>query len=526
MNDSPSGLLLGCIADDFTGATDLANNLVRAGMRVVQTIGVPDGSRCRDADAVVVALKSRTMPAADAVAQSLAALRWLRAQGCAPVLLQGLLHLRFHAAGQHRPGGRGADGRAGRATSCCVTPAFPENARTVYKGHLFVGDVLLSESGMRHHPLTPMTDANLVRVLQAQSRGPGRADRRTRWCAAARRRSARASRRCAPRACRFAHRRRGRRRRPACTLGRALRRRAAGRRRLRRGHRPPAEPRPAPSTAAAALPPRARRCAPSSRAAARRRPTRRWRPSSPPAAPPSRSTRCALAAGDDVVGAALAWATPRLGAAPAAGLRHRRRRTRCAAVQQQLGAGDAGALVEDALAAIARGPGGARRAAAGGRRRRNLGRGACRRWACGSCASARRSIPGVPWCHAAATACGARRAPGAEVGQLRQRRLLHAGLRPPRMNEDAGPRRDLPRRPLPVRARLRARHRRQHQRAAGRRLPDHAHRRLPGLPASPRAGAAWTLQGRQLAGDARQQDPGAAPAHLRGAARSAQRRAA
>src|SRR3954468_15937746 len=74
-------LLLGCIADDFTGATDLANNLVRAGMKVVQAIGVPAGP-VADVDAVVVALKSRTIPAGEAVAQSLAALRWLRSQGC------------------------------------------------------------------------------------------------------------------------------------------------------------------------------------------------------------------------------------------------------------------------------------------------------------------------------------------------------------------------------------------------------------------------------------------------------------
>jgi uncharacterized protein YgbK (DUF1537 family) len=76
-----SRTVLGCIADDFTGATDLANNLVRAGMRVVQAIGVPVQALDAQADAVVVALKSRTLPAREAVAQSLAALRWLQAQG-------------------------------------------------------------------------------------------------------------------------------------------------------------------------------------------------------------------------------------------------------------------------------------------------------------------------------------------------------------------------------------------------------------------------------------------------------------
>jgi uncharacterized protein YgbK (DUF1537 family) len=164
-------LKLGCIADDFTGATDLANNLVRAGMRVVQTIGVPK-ARWTDVDAVVVALKSRTIAAGEAVEQSLAALRWLRAQGAAD-LLQVLLHLRQHAGRQHRPRDRCADGCArGCAGSdfTIATPAFPDNKRTVFKGYLFVGDVLLNESGMQNHPLTPMTDPNLVRVLQAQTR--------------------------------------------------------------------------------------------------------------------------------------------------------------------------------------------------------------------------------------------------------------------------------------------------------------------------------------------------------------------
>ena len=162
-------LLLGCIADDFTGATDLANNLVRAGMRVVQTIGVPSNP-VTGVDAVVVALKSRTIPAADAVGQSLAALHWLRSQGCRQFYFKVCSTFDSTPQGNIGPVAEALLEALG-ADFCCVTPAFPENARTVYKGHLFVGDVLLSESGMRHHPLTPMTDANLVRVLQAQSRG-------------------------------------------------------------------------------------------------------------------------------------------------------------------------------------------------------------------------------------------------------------------------------------------------------------------------------------------------------------------
>jgi uncharacterized protein YgbK (DUF1537 family) len=160
-------LKLGCIADDFTGATDLANNLVRAGMRVVQTIGVP-AAPVADVDAVVVALKSRTAPVAEAVADSLAAARWLRAQGAPQIYFKVCSTFDSTPAGNIGPVAEALLTDAG-GDFALVTPAFPENGRTVYKGHLFVGDLLLSDSPMRHHPLTPMTDANLVRVLQAQA---------------------------------------------------------------------------------------------------------------------------------------------------------------------------------------------------------------------------------------------------------------------------------------------------------------------------------------------------------------------
>ena len=163
-----SALLLGCIADDFTGATDLANNLVRAGMRVVQTIGVPGAALAVEADAVVVALKSRTIGAADAVAQSLAALRWLQGQGAQQCYFKVCSTFDSTPQGNIGP----VTDALMDALGCeltLVTPAFPDNQRTVFKGHLFVGDVLLSDSGMREHPLTPMLDANLVRVLQAQT---------------------------------------------------------------------------------------------------------------------------------------------------------------------------------------------------------------------------------------------------------------------------------------------------------------------------------------------------------------------
>ena len=160
--------LLGCIADDFTGGTDLAGMLVKAGMRTVQLIGVPDGPPPADVDAVVIALKSRTSPVDDAVAESLAALRWLREAGCRQ------FYFKYCSTFDSTP--RGNIGPVAEAlmraldtdfTIAC--PALPANGRTVYQGNLFVGNVPLSESGMRNHPLTPMTDANLVRVLQQQA---------------------------------------------------------------------------------------------------------------------------------------------------------------------------------------------------------------------------------------------------------------------------------------------------------------------------------------------------------------------
>lgn len=162
-------VLLGCIADDFTGATDLANNLVRGGMRVVQTIGVPQRPLDAPAEAVVVALKSRTIAPAEAVAQSLEALRWLQAQGARQIYFKYCSTFDSTAQGNIGPVTEALMDALGTDFTI-ATPAFPDNQRTVFKGHLFVGDVLLSDSGMRHHPLTPMTDANLVRVLQAQCR--------------------------------------------------------------------------------------------------------------------------------------------------------------------------------------------------------------------------------------------------------------------------------------------------------------------------------------------------------------------
>jgi uncharacterized protein YgbK (DUF1537 family) len=167
-------VLLGCIGDDFTGSTDLAGMLVRGGMRTIQTIGVPDSPLTEDTDAVVVALKSRTLPAAEAIAQSLAALAWLRRQGCRQFYFKYCSTFDSTPAGNIGPVTEAlmealADLPGADFTIAC--PAFPENGRTIFHGYLFTGDILLSESGMKDHPLTPMTDSNLVRVLQAQTRG-------------------------------------------------------------------------------------------------------------------------------------------------------------------------------------------------------------------------------------------------------------------------------------------------------------------------------------------------------------------
>lgn len=166
-----SQLLLGCIADDFTGGTDLASTLVRGGMRTLQVIGVPQGPLPDDIDAVVIALKSRTVSPEEAVTQSLEALEWLRAAGCQQFFFKYCSTFDSTSRGNIGPVAD-ALAEALSVSFAVACPAFPENKRTIFNGHLFVGDVLLSESGMRNHPLTPMTDSNLVRVLQQQTLKP------------------------------------------------------------------------------------------------------------------------------------------------------------------------------------------------------------------------------------------------------------------------------------------------------------------------------------------------------------------
>ena len=162
-------ILLGAIADDFTGATDLANTLVGQGMRAVQTIGVPtDELDLGDADAVVVALKSRTAPVAEAVSTSLDALSWLRGLGARQFFFKYCSTFDSTATGNIGPVADALLDALGDDFAL-VCPAFPANGRSIYMGHLFVGDRLLSESSMKDHPLTPMRDSSLPRLLQAQS---------------------------------------------------------------------------------------------------------------------------------------------------------------------------------------------------------------------------------------------------------------------------------------------------------------------------------------------------------------------
>jgi 3-dehydrotetronate 4-kinase len=163
-------LLLGAVADDYTGASDLANTLNRNGLSTVQTIGVPaSGLEVEDAEAIVVALKIRSVEASEAVEAATSAYDWLSARGARHMTYKVCSTFDSTDAGNIGPV---ADALGAKARGGCalVTPAFPETGRTVYLGHLFVGSTPLNESPLKDHPLNPMHDSNLVRVLQRQSK--------------------------------------------------------------------------------------------------------------------------------------------------------------------------------------------------------------------------------------------------------------------------------------------------------------------------------------------------------------------
>jgi uncharacterized protein YgbK (DUF1537 family) len=167
-------VLIGVIADDFTGASDIANTLAKGlpgqgGLVTSQYMGVPQGAADPEVEAGVVSLKSRSIPVADAVASSLAALDWLKAQGCRQFVFKYCSTFDSTPEGNIGPVAEAlADTLDVKGVVAC--PAFPAAGRTVYQGHLFVGDALLNESGMQNHPLTPMTDADIRRWLRLQTR--------------------------------------------------------------------------------------------------------------------------------------------------------------------------------------------------------------------------------------------------------------------------------------------------------------------------------------------------------------------
>jgi len=161
---------LGVIADDFTGATDIASFLVQNGLPTIQFNGVPESHDALSAQAIVISLKSRSCPAQQAIDQSLAALQWLQQQGCDRFYFKYCSTFDSTEQGNIGPVTDALLAALGE-TQTVISPSLPVNGRTVYQGYLFVADQLLSESGMRHHPVTPMTDSNLVRLMTRQAKG-------------------------------------------------------------------------------------------------------------------------------------------------------------------------------------------------------------------------------------------------------------------------------------------------------------------------------------------------------------------
>ncbi len=162
-------MLLGCIGDDFTGSSDIANTIAKAGMSVTQYTGIPKGNADKSVEAGVVSLKSRTNPVEEAIAQSLEAAEWLLAQGCEQIFFKYCSTFDSTHEGNIGPVAEAlADYLKEDQVVFC--PAFPATGRSIYQGHLFVNDTLLSESGMKDHPLTPMTDSDLRRWLSHQTK--------------------------------------------------------------------------------------------------------------------------------------------------------------------------------------------------------------------------------------------------------------------------------------------------------------------------------------------------------------------
>ena len=167
---------LGCIADDFTGATDLASMLARSGVNVSLRIGVPLSTPENTAEIEVIALKTRSISASKAIEESLSALKWLKEAGAKKYFFKYCSTFDSTAEGNIGPVSEALMNEL-KVDQTIYCPAFPENGRSIYMGNLFVGQKLLSESSMKDHPLTPMNDSNLMRLLSAQvSRRVGLAD--------------------------------------------------------------------------------------------------------------------------------------------------------------------------------------------------------------------------------------------------------------------------------------------------------------------------------------------------------------
>lgn len=167
-------MLLGVIADDFTGASDIANTISKGlpgqgGLRTVQFLGIPKSDAASDVEAGVISLKSRSIPAEEAIEQSRAALNWLLAQGCEQIVFKYCSTFDSTPEGNIGPVGEALAADLG-VKGVVACPAFPGTGRTVYMGHLFVHDRLLSESGLQDHPLNPMTDPDIRRWLRRQSK--------------------------------------------------------------------------------------------------------------------------------------------------------------------------------------------------------------------------------------------------------------------------------------------------------------------------------------------------------------------
>ena len=165
-------MILGIIGDDFTGSSDIANNLKKSGMQVSMFAGVPsfkNKASLTNADAAVIALKTRTIPVNEAVSESLKALEWLKNAGCSQFIFKYCST--FDST---------KEGNIGPVTDAIMEelnvdftiacPSFPDAGRTVFYGHMFVNGKPLNESGMEKHPLTPMIDHNLIRWLDYQTK--------------------------------------------------------------------------------------------------------------------------------------------------------------------------------------------------------------------------------------------------------------------------------------------------------------------------------------------------------------------